>query len=283
MLFSLAIIPSIVLLVYIYKKDKREKEPLSLLLSCFLFGILTIIPALIMEELISVVEDSIFTPGSVIYAIFDGFIVAALSEELFKYLALKFKTWKSKEFNCTFDGIVYAVFVSLGFATLENIMYVDDISIAITRMLTAVPGHACNAVFMGYFYSKAKKASLENNILLEKKYKKLTLLVPILFHGAYDCLISFDEDVAGEAITVLGVLLWLAFIIVEFIWAFTLVNRASKNDSLLVIEAVESTNEPQPIYMFKKGVWICSCENINDGNFCTACGTSRGEGARMQW
>ena len=288
-MFSLAVIPSIVLLVYIYKKDKREKEPMPLLMSCFLFGILIIAPVLVMETVLSVIEDSLFTPGSVFYAAFDGIIVAALSEELFKYLALKFKTWKSKEFNCTFDGIVYAVFVSLGFATVENINYVADggISSAIGRMFTAVPSHACDAVFMGYFYSKAKKASLENNTKLEKKYKKLALFVPIMVHGIYDCLISFEEDVAGEAIVVIGILLWFAVIIAQFICAFVIVNIASKNDTALNISAEwpyqGNAAGTEPVYLFKKGVWLCGCNNMNNGNFCTACGTAKDAGVKMMW
>jgi len=232
MLFSLALIPSIVLLIYIYKKDKREKEPLRLLIKCFVWGIIIILPVMLIELFLEGIFEGAFIQGSVGYAIVDGFIVAAFSEELFKYLALKHKTWKSKEFNCTFDGIVYSVFVSLGFATLENILYVfeSDISTAITRMFTAVPGHAYDAVFMGYFYSKAKQAEIDGNKKLMKSYKKKALLIPVILHGIYDALISVEEEAVGEGIVYTGIFLWILFIIFEFVMSIKIVNKASQND-----------------------------------------------------
>jgi len=231
----LAIIPSIVLLVYIYKKDKIEKEPKKLLFKCFLWGIIIIIPVIIIEQILESVLGLFATSGSFFYALCDGFIVAAFSEELFKYLALKLKTWKSPDFDYSFDGIVYAVFVSLGFATFENILYVleGDISTAFLRMFTAVPGHAYDAVFMGYFYSKAKKAEIDGDILLCKKYKRKALLVPILMHGIYDSLISFDAEVAGDTVVTMGLFLWFLFVIGTFIITVNLVSKASKNDAVL--------------------------------------------------
>jgi len=235
-MYSLAVVPCIALLIYIYAKDKKEKESKRLLIGCFVWGVIIIAPVLLIETILDEIFMSFLTVGSVSYAFAEGFIVAAFSEELFKYLALRGKTWKSKEFNCTFDGIVYAVFVSIGFATFENIMYVLDggVSTALLRMFTAVPGHACDAVFMGYFYSKAKRAGLENNKKAEKKYKKYALLIPILLHGIYDWLISFDEEVVGEDINTIGFLIWIVFVIVLFIASFRTVNKASKNDSYFV-------------------------------------------------
>lgn len=275
MLMSLAIIPSIVLLVYIYKKDKREKEPIKLLIKCFIWGMISIAPVLIQELVIEVFVDELWIEGSVPYAIVDAFLVAAFTEELFKYLVLKTTTWKSKHFNCTFDGIVYSVFVSLGFATFENIFYVLDggLSSALLRMFTAVPGHACDAVFMGYFYSKAKKASIDNDKRATKKYKRRALLVPIAFHGLYDCLISFDEEVAGEIVVVIGVLLWLALVLVQFIIAFFIVNQSAKKDTYLIPMIPAGVYSPN--FAVKSGTWVCSCRNINCTNFCPVCGHQR--------
>ena len=272
---TLAIFPSIVLLYYIYKNDKREKEPMNLLIGLFISGVIIIIPAMIMESIIEPIVEFFFTEGSVFYAIFDGFIVAAFSEEVLKYLALKHKTWKSAEFNCSFDGIVYAVFVSLGFATFENIMYVmnGDLSTAIVRMFTAVPSHACDAVYMGYFYSKAKHANILGNIDLEKKYIKMSLIVPILMHGLYDCLISFEEDIAGNDIVTIGILLWLVFIVVLFFTTFELVKKASRQDTYFY-EIMNTINNDSP-FKLKPGKWICSCRNINNGNYCVNCGAKR--------
>lgn len=240
-LIILALIPSIILLAYIYKKDNRDKESGKLLFKCFIAGIIITIPAILLELLIGFIFEYDLIEGSVGYAIVDGFLVAAFSEEWLKYLALKKRTWKSKEFNCSFDGIVYSVFVSLGFATFENVLYVieGDISTAIARMITAVPGHAYDAVFMGYFYSKAKKAEIEGDKAGVKKNKFRALYVPILWHGTYDCLISFNEEVVGEDLVILGILLWIVLVAAQFISTFLLVRNSSKNDAFFV--------EPYPL------------------------------------
>lgn len=236
MVLLLALLPTIILLVYIYKKDKLEKEPRKLLSKCFLWGIIIIAPILVMEEVLGFIFEDLFVKGSVGYAIVDGFIVAALSEELFKFIALKKRTWKSPEFNCFYDGIVYSVFVSMGFATVENIMYVfdGDITVALLRMFTAVPGHAYDAIFMGYFYSKAKKAYLDGNRPLYKKYKRLALIVPMLMHGLYDCLVSFEEEAVGENIMLWAILYWFMLVLAEFIVSLNLVNKISKTDAYFI-------------------------------------------------
>jgi len=243
-MLSLAIIPSIVLLVYIYKKDKIEKESAKLLIKCFIWGIIIILPVMVIEIFLGAIIDELCMEGSIVYAALDGFIVAAFSEELFKYLALKLKTWKTKEFNCSFDGIVYAVFVSLGFATFENILYVfqGDLTTAIMRMFTAVPGHAFDAVFMGYFYSKAKKAEIDGNKALVKINKRRALVIPILMHGLYDCLISFDEEVVGEDLVLIGILLWIVYVAAQFVISLKLVNKASKADAFFTVP-VEMNDE----------------------------------------
>jgi RsiW-degrading membrane proteinase PrsW (M82 family) len=111
-----------------------------------------------------------------------AFIVVALVEEFSKYVIVKLYAQKNKEFNESFDGIVYAVFVSMGFAALENVLYVFQYGVAtgITRAFTAVPAHAVFGVLMGYFMGKAKFS--ENKFILN-----ITgLLLATIFHGAYD-------------------------------------------------------------------------------------------------
>lgn len=274
-MFTLGVVPPILLLIYIYKKDKREKEPMKLLLSCFICGIIIILPTIILETILGGVFEIFMTEGSVAYAIADGFIVAAFSEELFKYTALKLRTWKSPDYNCSFDGIVYAVFVSLGFATLENVFYIWDggFSVAVTRMFTAIPGHASDAVFMGFFYSLAKKASITGDKALEKKYKRLALLVPIALHGLYDCLLSFEEEVVGESLVLLSLFIWLAFIVALYICTFKMVKKASEND--MYFEPLEEAPKVVNVFALKPGSWICTCKNINAGNFCPQCGEKR--------
>lgn len=232
MLIALALIPAIVLLVYIFKKDNLEKEPMKLLWKCFFWGAVSTIGAILLEELGEMLYEGSYEYGSAPYAFVDAFIVTALAEELCKYVILKKKTWKSAELNCSFDGIVYAVFVSLGFAACENVFYVTDggFSVAILRMFTAVPLHAFSAVFMGFFYSRAKEAHVQGRKHSMRRNKCLTLIVPILIHGFYDFLLSMDEDVIGETRSTINTVVWILFVIALFIVSFKLVNKASKED-----------------------------------------------------
>ena len=166
-LFALALIPVIVLLIFIFVLDRKEKEPIWLLALLFFAGVGTAIPALIVEVPAQLILDALIPYESSFKAYFLALAVVAPTEEIVKFLALILITWKSKNFDYSYDAIVYAVFVSLGFAGIENIIYVFDSGwgVALLRMFTAVPGHACYAVIMGFFYSKAKNASLTNKKL----------------------------------------------------------------------------------------------------------------------
>lgn len=273
-LMFLALIPSIVLLIYIYKKDRKEKEPVKLLLGCFFMGVLTIFPAVILEVVEEVVIKLFCSEGTVIWAVLEGFVVAALSEELFKYLFLKARTWKSRYFDCMFDGIIYSVFVSMGFATLENVLYVfqNGIGTAVLRMVTAVPGHACFAVFMGYYYSKAKLAQVRGDKQGYSRNKRLALWVPVLLHGVYDCLLMMEGEVVGFAIVGLAALTWIAYVIVLFCITFCLVRRASRNDQYILYVPGGNIMLYNVAYL---GFWQCSCGRNNNGNYCTGCGQAR--------
>ena len=134
-----AVLPVLILLFFIYKKDKFQPEPLGKLVWTFFVGCLSVIPASLMELLLST-----FTPSEpVAGGLFTGYAVAGFSEELCKLLLLMWVIWKSPYFDEYFDGIVYASFLSLGFACVENIMYVyssdDTMTIALMRGLLAVP------------------------------------------------------------------------------------------------------------------------------------------------
>ena len=147
LLLLVAVLPAAWLLHYFYKLDPVEKEPVRLLARLLVWGAVACFPAVLLEELgINVLMGG--APGSDIGSLlFENFIVIALSEELCKMFFLRWKTWKSPEFNYVFDGIVYAVFVSLGFAILENIGYVMmyGMSTALLRTLTALPCLKCAA------------------------------------------------------------------------------------------------------------------------------------------
>ena len=160
-LAALAVIPAVIVMLYIRGIDKIEKEPWKLLFSIFLLGALSVIPILIAELIVSI-PISIFPEGSLIHGFLQAFVCAAFVEESFKMMVLWLRTWKHKEFNYVFDGVVYAVFASMGFALVENILYVFQMGITtgILRAVTSIPGHMIFGVFMGMYYGLAKREAL---------------------------------------------------------------------------------------------------------------------------
>lgn len=215
-LLALAVLPSVVLFYMIWRYDRKEKEPFGLLAKLFVFGLLTIGPAIVVGTFLTDLfeEDA----GTLPYLIFDNFIATALIEEGGKYFVLKKATWKHPAFNYTFDAVVYAVTVSLGFATLENIIYVmgDTLSTAIVRALLSVPGHVMYAIFMGYYYGKAKLGAARKRNLVK------ALLVPTLLHGFYDFCLVTDSDIF--------ILYFIAFELVLTAAAIRTVRKLSKGD-----------------------------------------------------
>lgn len=195
LLLALAIAPGIAICVYIFGKDRFEKEPLHLLIKCFFLGILSAIPAVILSMTgESFLKESLFL---------NVFIGIALSEEFSKFLFLRFYAFPKTAFNEPYDGIMYSVMVSMGFATIENILYTFEggISVGLLRMFTAVPGHATFAIVMGYFVGLAKFM----------KEKRISYLLAGLFsaaalHGLYDyCL--FQKDYPLMTLGALGSLI----------------------------------------------------------------------------
>ncbi|MCR4656736.1 MAG: PrsW family intramembrane metalloprotease [Lachnospiraceae bacterium] len=211
-MFLLAIIPGIVLFIMIWKSDKTEKEPPKLLLKLFLFGALTVISAVIIG-LAGEVVFGFLDPASMLYIFIDNFLLTALVEEAGKYVVLKKITWKHPAFDHTFDAVVYAVTVSLGFATLENIIFLIDagIGVGIMRAVMSVPGHAIYGVFMGYYYGMAKTADVNGDKRLCKSYLVKALIIPFLLHGFYDfCIGSIDYDIFLLILAVFEIVLTVA-------------------------------------------------------------------------
>lgn len=180
-LLALALAPGAAIILYIYLKDKHEREPLLLLLISFFYGILSTAITL----LISVpVNMFILTKeGDVVEQFFNAFFKVALIEEFSKFVFVRFILYNNKNFNEPFDGIVYAVMVSMGFATLENVLYVFQygFTTGILRMFTAVPAHATFGVLMGYFLGRAKFTHSK-----ELYFSIIALSVATIFHGSYD-------------------------------------------------------------------------------------------------
>ena len=140
-ILALAVLPVIVLAIFVYKKDQYNKEPFLLLCKAFFFGVLSVIPASLIESVVSPLYSIMGGTDLPVFfqGIFTGFVVAGCTEEICKLIFLKWAVWKSPHFDEYFDGIVYATFVSLGFAGIENIMYV------VSQQLRRILGHRLHA------------------------------------------------------------------------------------------------------------------------------------------
>jgi RsiW-degrading membrane proteinase PrsW (M82 family) len=197
-LFILSLAPVVIIAAYVYFRDKYEKEPFRLLFYALFAGGLTVIPVLFLEQFLSSFNTFFY---GLLGAAWKAFVVAAFSEELFKYMALFLLIWKSPEFNEKFDGIVYAVYVSLGFAAVENVMYVMEggFSTGLMRAITAVPAHAIFGVTMGFYFGLAKFYEKERATL-----KLKALGFPMLLHGIYDFILFTEIE-------------WLTIVFIGFV------------------------------------------------------------------
>ena len=187
---SVATAPVIILFTYVYVKDRYDPEPIKYLIACFVLGIVIALPAIYLElgleELLGVGSGPDFFE-TLVFAM----VTVSAVEEGLKYLVLRTVMYPRPEFNEPYDGIMYAVAISLGFAFIENIMYVSDggIGVGFLRMFTAVPGHAMFAVVMGYFVGLAKfKKSTPSTIL-----HIVGLGLAILIHGLYDFFLMWES------------------------------------------------------------------------------------------
>lgn len=195
-LLAAAVLPALFLMRYVYRLDRIEKEPLGLLIELAGAGAVCCFPAAIIEQLLGKALEQFFVPESEIYILIDAFLVVALAEEGCKFICLRMFTWRNEEFDCNFDGIVYAVFVSLGFAALENIMYLQNfgLSIAFSRAILSIPGHMTFSIFMGHHYSKAKKAMIYGRPDEARQHSVTAIVRAVILHGFYDyCLMSNYE------------------------------------------------------------------------------------------
>ena len=223
-LLAAAVIPAAFLMVKVYRSDRLERESPYMLGRLVLAGIASSLIALVSERVLSWLLD-VTVRNDGLYMVLLYFVVVAFSEEGAKYFMLYRASWRSREFNCQYDGVIYAVFVSLGFALWENISYVMfyGFSTAIIRAVTAIPGHTCFGVFMGIFYGIARK--YENRGLHEqaKTCQALSVLVPAILHGAYDYIASTQTSGAY----------FLVFIIALFAVSYYAVTKGSKEDRFI--------------------------------------------------
>lgn len=192
-LLIIAVTPAVALGLAAYYTDRFDKEPLRLLLKVFFWGSLSVIPTVLVERTLMSLN---FLTGLLASA-FTAFIVAGLTEEFFKREVVLRAVYKDKAFNEKLDGIIYAVFAALGFATVENIMYVlvsysANPYVGISRGIFSVPTHVLLGVTMGYYLSLAKFSYNQN---FERMYLRKALMVPALLHGVFDFILMADVPI----------------------------------------------------------------------------------------
>ena len=268
-LLLISVMPIIIIERYIYKKDKN-KEPIKLLIKLSLGGILSLIITLIISIILGIifpVLNASTIKQNLVEVFIYAFIGVALVEEFSKWIVTYIITYNNKEFDELYDMIIYCVFVSLGFACIENIMYVfsSGISVGIRRALFSVPGHACNGVFMGYYLGLSKIDKHNKKEDLAKKNLLLSILVPTALHGTFDfCLMSRQ---------IILLLTFYIFVFILYKKSIKKVNEISKSENK--IESNNVTIENNNIQNDNNEQYInCpNCGKLISGNFCPNCGT----------
>lgn len=247
-------LPVLLLALFIYKKDK-DREPMGLLVRLFFSGIgstfITIIISIVIELFFPVFFDESNLSFSEL--IIHVFLCVALVEEFSKWFMLYRKSYLHREYDQVFDMIVYASFVSLGFAFFENVLYIveNGVVTAIARALTAIPGHFCFGIFMGYYLSMAKLADVGGDVSTKKKFMFLSLFIPTMLHGIYDYCLMSGIDILF--------LVFFVFVIILYIVTLRRIKKMSKINRKLKYDYKFCPNCGAPV---KDD--ICSCGSKNE-------------------
>lgn len=203
-LLFISLAPVLIIAFYIYNRDKYEREPCTILFKALLTGILIVLPVFLVEKFLTLFFRN---AEGLSYAAYTAFVVAGLTEEAMKFLGFCYFFWKERNFNEKFDGIVYAVYISLGFAAIENVLYVftGGAGVGIARALTAIPAHALFGIVMGYYFGLARFSESHRRI-----YLTLAFLMPVIFHGLYDFLLMSNNQILLTAFIPLFIYFWIS-------------------------------------------------------------------------
>lgn len=215
-ILTTALLPVVILVYYINHKDKKSPEPTGQLVKAFLFGILSAPVSFCLSIPFGIIGLYPIEATSILGSISTAFFGAAIPEEIAKFFMLWLLLRKNRYFDEKMDGIVYAVCVSLGFAALENIMYLftnaeSYVSVGIVRAIFAVPGHFCFGILMGYYYSLARfypKTPTKNKVLI--------LAAPIIVHGLYDSILF----IINVTPAISGILLIVFLVFCHKMWKY---------------------------------------------------------------
>lgn len=253
LLLIIAILPVILLGAYIYSKD-RHKEPKLLLIKLFAAGIFSCFLVLILTYTLVFFMPFLtkeYTTMNFIEFTIYIFISIALVEEFCKWLMTYHFGYKNKEFDEVYDIIVYSVFVALGFAAFENILYVFNIAsiqVGILRGLLAIPGHVCDGVAMGYYLSLAKYHEKMGNQKEVKINKIKSILIPTLYHGIYD-FCCFTES---------GIIVTIFVVFIFFLYSISIKRVKMLSEETIKLKIINN--------------FCPRCGHKAEGEFCSNCG-----------
>ena len=218
-----ALLPAIILMGYIYKKDTLEKESPGILLKCLLGGCLAALAAIILEAILEGIFSLTFS--GLLYTLASNFVGVALVEEAAKLFFCWLFVWKSREFNYRFDGVVYMAFTSLGFAAFENVLYAVSYGTGVlfSRAIFTIPAHLSFAIFLGSYFGTAKMYAVRGHKGKAQNLVMYGLLQSVLLHGFYD----FCLTVGSLWLT----LAFYVFVILMDILTIRRIRRDSEADS----------------------------------------------------
>ena len=218
LLIFVSCIPIILMCAYIYSKD-ADKEPSSTLRRLFIYGIISIVPIILLELLTNKIV--VLDKDNLASLFINTFVTVGLIEEGTKWVIINKSIYGDKEFNHAYDAILYSVFASLGFALVENLIYVlqDGVVVGLLRAITTIPLHTFNGIIMGYYLGLAKKEDISNNKVYAKKYMFLSLLMPILAHTFYDFFIFIEKTPATY--------MFIFFVITMYIISYIILRNIS--------------------------------------------------------
>jgi len=235
---AIAVAPGIAICLYFFYKDIYNREPKLNLIMSFIFGMAAIIPAIYIESYFSFTAD-----GTVAGVAFFSYVIVAFTEEFCKFIGLRFYAFRQKSFDEPLDGIIYGVLVSMGFATIENLLYVlkaadvgQGLEVGVRRMLLSVPAHATFGVVMGYFVGRAKFETKNSLPLLVAGIVSAALL-----HGTFDfCLFVYDSTLWGRNV---GATLLVGGAITSFVISILLSRRLFRKQQLVSQQLFKKKND----------------------------------------
>ncbi len=243
-----AVAPALLILLFFYFQDRLRPEPTGFLLQVFFLGIISTIPLILLDLYLTRIELYNFKP-QIVYELFVAFFQAGFCEELIKFLVVMVFVYRHRHFDEVTDGILYTITVSLGFASVENILYVvgKPFNVALARALTAVPFHAVCSGVMGYYIGRAKFARVKR---MEHRMLLTGFSIAVLIHGTYNFLLYLSPWFGALYSAVIIPVIYLTFKRLQ--WHIGHAHRHDLKHGRVVQSHRSRISKPNTVYVPKK-------------------------------